>query len=60
MARTGNQILETMLGQILMREASLGAAYEALKDQYDALKKDYEALQASLNIPPDGEKTREG
>lgn len=56
MARTGNQILETVLGQMLMRDASMVAAFEALKDQYDALKKDYDALKAAQTIPPDGEK----
>ena len=60
MARTGNQILETMLGQLLMQDAAKTAAYEKLAEDHAALKKEYEALKASQTIPPDGEKTREG
>lgn len=60
MARTPNQILETMLGQLLIRDASQTAAFEALTEAHDKLKKDYDALKAAQNIPPDGEKSGEG
>ena len=59
MARTGNQILETVIGQMLMRDASMVAAFEALREQYDALTKEFEALKAAQTIPPTGEKMRE-
>ena len=59
MARTGNQILEQIIGAMVMRDASMMAAYEDLNDKYEALKKDHDALLASQNIPPTGE-TKEG
>ena len=59
MARTGNQILEQIIGAMVMRDASMTAAYEDLKEKYEALKKDHDALKASQNIPPVGE-TKEG
>lgn len=60
MARTPNQVLETMLGQLLMRDASQTAAYEALTEAHEALKTEHAALKAAHDIPPGGEKTPEG
>lgn len=59
MARTGNQILEQIIGAMVMRDASMAAAYEDLKEQHEALKTVYAALKAAQTIPPDGE-TKEG
>lgn len=59
MARTGNQILEQIIGAMVMRDASMTAAYEDLREKYEALKKDHDALSARPNNPPTGE-TKEG
>ena len=51
MARTANQILETMLGQMIMRDATLVAEIESLREKVTVLTT--ENMNAAPKPPTD-------